>query len=77
MIESPEPIHRPGRFELDGLSLDMGNAGAAIRFDVRRRDRVGARLIYLTATPFTVSYSRTILYSHKTCPSSVASTGWR
>ena len=54
MIESPEPIHRPGRFELDGLSLDMGNAGAAIRFDFRRRDRSGARLIYLTATPFTV-----------------------
>jgi hypothetical protein len=54
MIESPEPIHRPGRFELDGLSLEMGNAGAAIRFDVRRRDRAGARLIYLSATPFQV-----------------------
>ena len=31
MIELPEPIHRPGRFELDGLRLEMGNAGTAIR----------------------------------------------
>lgn len=54
MVESPEPIHRPGRVELNSLTLDMGNAGSAIRFDIRRRDRSGSRLIYLTATPFTV-----------------------
>src|SRR5262249_19059665 len=64
MIESPEPIHRPGRFELDGLSLDMGNAGAAIRFDLRRRDRAGARLIYLTATPFAVVTRERIIFGH-------------
>ncbi|WP_293902416.1 hypothetical protein [Phenylobacterium sp.] len=54
ILESPEPIHRPGRFDLGGLALQMGAAAAAIRFDIRRRDRAGARLIYLTATPFRV-----------------------
>jgi hypothetical protein len=54
MVESPEPIHRPGRVDLVGLTLEMGNAGATIRFDIRRRDRSGSRLIYLTANPFRV-----------------------
>ncbi|SDY88742.1 hypothetical protein [Nitrosomonas sp. Nm58] len=51
MIESPEPIHRPGRMELAGLTLEMSNAGAPISFDIRRRDRSGSRLIYLTTNP--------------------------
>ncbi len=54
MVESPEPIHRPGRVDLDGLTLEMGNAGSTIIFDVRRRDRSGSRLIYLTSAPFAV-----------------------
>jgi hypothetical protein len=61
ILESPEPIHRPGRFDLGGLSLQMGAAGAPIRFDIRRRDRAGARLIYLTATPFQVVTRERIL----------------
>jgi hypothetical protein len=62
ILESPEPIHRPGRFELGGLSLQMGAAGAAIRFDIRRRDRAGARLVYLTATPFRVVTRERIVF---------------
>jgi hypothetical protein len=54
MLESPEPIHRPGRFELTGLTLEMGHSAGAIAFDVRRRDRSGTRLLYLTSTPFIV-----------------------
>jgi hypothetical protein len=55
MIESPEPIHRPGRLELNSLTLDMGPAGSGITFGIRRRDRSGSRLIYLTQTPFNVA----------------------
>ena len=55
MVESPEPIHRPGRVDLEGLTLEMGAAGSTIHFDVRRRDRSGSRLIYMTTTPFTVT----------------------
>ncbi len=51
MIESTEPIHRPGRLELTGLALEIG-VGPEIAFDVRRRDRSGARLIYLASQPF-------------------------
>jgi hypothetical protein len=32
----------------------MGVAGAGIEFGIRRRDRAGARLLFLTATPFAV-----------------------
>jgi hypothetical protein len=55
MIESPEPIHRPGRLELNSLTLDMGPAGSGITFGIRRRDRSGSRLIYLTERPFHVA----------------------
>jgi hypothetical protein len=60
MVESPEPIHRPGRVDLEGLTLDMRNAGSTISFDIRRRDRSGSRLIYLTSTPFAVVTSERI-----------------
>lgn len=66
MIESPEPIHRPGRFDLEGLSLEMGNA--AIRFDIRRRDRTGSRLIYLTPTPFQVVTRERVAFGHLPIP---------
>lgn len=52
-IESPEPIHRPGRFEVDALALTMGAAGHAVAFDIRLRDRSGSRLLFATTTPFT------------------------
>ena len=56
MIESPEPIHRPGRLELAGtsLTLEIGAAGPLPSFGTRRRDRSGSRLMYLTASPFPV-----------------------
>jgi hypothetical protein len=56
MVESPEPIHRPGRLELypEALTLAMGLAGTTVHFDIHRRDRSGSRLIYLTLTPFSV-----------------------
>jgi hypothetical protein len=54
MIESPEPIHRPGRLDLTGLVFQTG-AGAPVSFDIRRRDRSGSRLICLTSGPIRVS----------------------
>ena len=56
MLESPEPIHRPGRLELDpnGPTLAMGASGAGVRFGAIRTDRSGSRLLYLTSTPFAV-----------------------
>lgn len=53
MIESPEPIYRPGRLELTGLALKIG-MGPEVAFDVLRRDRSGARLIYLASQPLQV-----------------------
>ena len=52
VIESPEPIHRPGRFEVDALTLVMGSAGLGVAFDIRCRDRSGSRLLFATSTPF-------------------------
>jgi hypothetical protein len=54
MIESPEPIHRPGRLDLEGLWLQIG-AGPELPFDTRRRDRSGSRLLYLASQPFRVN----------------------
>jgi hypothetical protein len=54
MIESPEPIHRSGRLELQGLSLAMGHGGSGVAFDVQIRDRSGSRCIFLTSKPFRV-----------------------
>ena len=52
LIESPEPVHRPGRFEVDTLTLGMGAAGNGVAFDIRLRDRSGSRLLFATLTPF-------------------------
>jgi hypothetical protein len=49
MLESPEPVHRPGRLDYGQNSL--GTAGGH-RFNRFRRDRSGSRLLYLTSTPF-------------------------
>lgn len=64
MIESPEPIHRPGRLSVDGLKLEMGTAGGSILFDIRRRDRSGSRLLYLTGTPFRVITRERTSFGH-------------
>ena len=52
MIESPEAIHRAGRFEIGELTLTMGLVPPNIHFDVRRRDRSGTRIVLATSTPF-------------------------
>jgi hypothetical protein len=52
LIESPEPIHRTGRFEVDSLTLVMGPAGKGVIFDISLRDRSGSRLLFATSTPF-------------------------
>ena len=50
LLESPEPIHRPGRVGV-GRYPGAGLAGRAVEFAVRRRDRSGSRLLFLTPTP--------------------------
>ncbi|HKY29866.1 MAG TPA: hypothetical protein VJM12_18135 [Pyrinomonadaceae bacterium] len=55
-IESPEPIHRPGRFHVNGFSLRMGLTAPA--FDVVLRDRSGSRLLFATSAPFLPRMSR-------------------
>ncbi|MGE0457073.1 MAG: hypothetical protein AB7O56_02590 [Bauldia sp.] len=60
MIESPEPIHRPGRLTLDALSLALDGGAAA--FNVRRRDRSGSRLVYVTDMPFAPAAGATLVF---------------
>ena len=50
LLESPESIHRPGRFVVDGLDLLMGST--VVNFNLRLRDRSGSRLLFATSTPF-------------------------
>lgn len=52
LLESPEPVHRPGRLELQSVDLLMGAAGAGVRFDSIWRDRSGSRIVLGTTTPF-------------------------
>ena len=59
LIESPEPIHRPGRVDVTGLTAQMGRTGP-IAFGISRRDRSGTRLLYLSSTPFHVLTSERI-----------------
>ena len=56
LVESPEAIHRPGRFEADALRLSMGSVD--VPFNVRLRDRSGSRLLLATSTPFTPRRTR-------------------
>ena len=53
MIESPEPIHRPGRLTVS-LALKSA-AGGETSFDIGRSDRSGSRLIHLASRPFQVN----------------------
>lgn len=54
LIESPEPIHRPGRCELpaEPLAAMLSPLHPKISFDLAFRDRSGSRLLFLTSTPF-------------------------
>jgi len=56
LIESPEPIHRTGRFQVDNLQVAMG--GSVVNFDVRLRDRSGSRLLFATSAPFAPRMTR-------------------
>jgi hypothetical protein len=76
MVESPEPVHRPGRVELEGLSLSMGRSGGSVGFDIRRRDRSGSRLIYLTPTPFQVVTRELIPFAGWPFAQQLAGMGW-
>lgn len=49
-IESPEPLQRPGRLELQQLRLSMGSTTRS--FDVRLSDRAGHRVLWATSAPF-------------------------
>ena len=52
-LESPEPIHRAGRFVTDDASGSaLAVEGATVTIDVRGSDRSGCRLLYGTTTPF-------------------------
>lgn len=54
LIESPEPIDRPGRVRIESLVATMRlDRTPAVQWQIRRRDRLGARLLWLTTTPFT------------------------
>lgn len=52
LLESPEPIDRPGRCELKALRLVMQPLPAGV-FDIRRSDRSRSRVLWLCSTPFT------------------------
>ncbi|WP_457446371.1 hypothetical protein [Roseateles sp. P5_E4] len=50
LIESPEPVHRDGRFDVTDLQLVSGANSA--NFNVRLRDRSGSRLLFAASVPF-------------------------
>ncbi|MGM9480621.1 hypothetical protein ACS5PN_05440 [Roseateles sp. NT4] len=50
LIESPEPVVRDGRFDVNDLQLVSGASSA--NFNVRLRDRSGSRLLFATTAPF-------------------------
>jgi hypothetical protein len=53
LVESPEPIDRPGRVRIQSLVATMrADHAPVVEWQVRRRDRLGARLLCLTTTPF-------------------------
>jgi hypothetical protein len=51
LLESPEPIDRPGRVELQALRLVMQPSPAGT-FDIRRSDRSRSRMLWLCSIPF-------------------------
>lgn len=52
LLESPEPIDRSGRVELNALRLVMQPLPAGV-FDTRRSDRTRSRILWLCSAPFT------------------------
>ncbi len=50
LIESPEPVVREGRFDVNDLQLVSGASSA--NFNVRLSDRSGSRLLFATSAPF-------------------------
>lgn len=52
LVESPEPIDRPGRVELSVLRLVQQPQPAGV-FDIRRSDRTRSRMLWLCSAPFT------------------------
>jgi hypothetical protein len=51
LVESPEPIDRPGRVDLQALRLVMQPAPAGT-FDIRRSDRSRSRILWVCSVPF-------------------------
>jgi hypothetical protein len=51
MVESPEPIHRPGRAEI-ATTAPLVCEVVSVVFDVIGRDRTGSRLLFATTAPF-------------------------
>jgi hypothetical protein len=58
MLESPEPIHRPGRLDFEATSLRLASGEA---FDVFRRDRSGSRLLFLTTGPVSIPAGQSLV----------------
>ncbi|WP_460451396.1 hypothetical protein [Alsobacter sp. SYSU BS001988] len=54
LLEAPWPVHVSGGLEIGALALEMGAGGAAVRFDILRRDGAGARLLFAASAPFAV-----------------------
>ncbi len=54
LLESPEPVHRPGRLEVADLEAGLG-FGTPLTFDLFRRDQLGARLLFLSSAPARLS----------------------
>jgi hypothetical protein len=52
LLESPEPVDRPGRLEIASLGVTMEPAPAGA-LDIRRSDRSRSRVLWLCSTPFT------------------------
>jgi hypothetical protein len=70
LLESPEPVDRPGRVVLEngmpgvpaGLELVMTPRADGV-FDVRRSDQTRSRILWLCSAPFTPHYSlRRVLF---------------
>jgi hypothetical protein len=54
----------------------MGRSGGSVGFDIRRRDRSGSRLIYLTPTPFQVVTRELIPFAGWPFAQQLAGMGW-
>jgi len=62
LLESPEPVDRPGRCELSALRVVMQPLPAG-SFDIRRSDRTRSRILWLCSTPFVPrAWMRRILF---------------